>query len=200
MGKQKKSGSAIFMYCVIGVTVAVATVCFVLYYGNFFRSGAVLWTGITAFTVMYHFWLRIIMGNVTKLFAIRHEHGWFKERRFEKTLYKWLHVRKWKEKVLTYDPQAFSTKHHSLEEIANTMSKAETDHWVNVLISLSTILFGVLWGQLWIFLVTAIVGVLFDAQFIVVQRYNRPIVLRVIKRKTARKKCGSIQGIFGAGE
>ena len=186
MEKQKKSGSAIFMYCVIGATVALSTACFTLYYGGFFKSGAILWTGVTAFTVMYHFWLRIIMGNVTKLFPIRHDQGWFKQRFFEKTLYKWLRVRKWKEKVLTYDPQAFSTKLHSLEEIANTMAKVETDHWVNVLISLSTILFGLFWGQLWIFLVTAIIGVLFDAQFIAVQRYNRPIVLRVIKRRAER--------------
>ena len=68
MSKSKKSGPAIFMYCVIAVTVVVAMICFWLYYNNICPSGVVLWTGIVAFVVMYHFWVRIIMGNVSKLF------------------------------------------------------------------------------------------------------------------------------------
>ena len=127
------------------------------------------------------------MGNVSKLFRIHYKQRWFKQRSFEKGLYKLLRVRKWKEKVLTYDPQAFSVQDHSLEEIANTMAKAETDHWINELISLSTLLFALLWGQFWIFLITTIAAMLFDAQFIVVQRYNRPIVLRVLEKKKQRE-------------
>ena len=182
----KKSGSAIFMYWVIGLCIALAAVSFTLYYTHTLRHSAVLWTGVTAFTVMYHFWGRIIMGNVTKLFGIRHDHPFFKPHRFEKKLYKLLRVRKWKEKVLTYDPEAFSVEKHTLEEIANTMSKAETDHWINELISLSTLLFSLMWGNLWIFASTAIFGMIFDAQFIVVQRYNRPTVQRLMARKEKR--------------
>ena len=33
------------------------------------------------------------------------------------------------------------------------------------------------------FVITAVAAMIFDAQFIVVQRYNRPIVLRVMGRK-----------------
>ncbi|MBQ7335467.1 MAG: hypothetical protein IJW92_03205 [Clostridia bacterium] len=186
MEKPKKSGPAIFMYCVIALTLALSAVCFVLYYGNILPWSALLWTGITAFTIMYHFWLRIILGNVTKLFSIHYRQGWFRERRFEKSLYKLLRVRKWKEKVLTYNPDSFSVKKHTYGEIANTMCKAETDHWVNVLISLSTLLFAIPWGMFWIFLVTAVAAILFDAQFIVVQRYNRPTVLRVMQKKAAK--------------
>ena len=32
MSKHKKSGSAIFMYCIIAITIAVSTLCFTLYY------------------------------------------------------------------------------------------------------------------------------------------------------------------------
>ncbi len=186
MSKPKKSGSAIFMYCVIAVTLAVAAVCFTLYYGHFYRNGAVLWTGIVTFTVLYHFWLRIIMGNVTKLFKIHYSQAWFKEWSFERGLYKFLRVKRWKGKVLTYDPQAFSLKKHSLEEIAITMAKSETDHWVNELISLSTVLFAIPWGYWWLFLGTAVLAMLFDAQFIVVQRYNRPTVLKLIEKQRKR--------------
>ncbi|MBQ8409596.1 MAG: hypothetical protein IJY39_12120 [Clostridia bacterium] len=186
MSQRKKSGSAIFMYCVIGLTLLLSAMCFLLYYGGWIRHGVVLWTGITAFTVLYHFWLRIIMGNVTKKFKLHYSQWWFHERRFEKKLYKFLRVRRWKEKVLTYDPAAFSVENHSLEEIANTMTKAETDHWINELISVTTLFFAIPWGAFWIFLATAILAMLFDAQFIVVQRYNRPVVLRVIERKKQR--------------
>ena len=186
MSKSKKSGSAIFMYIVIAVMAVISALCFVLYYGELLINGAVLWTGITAFTVMYHFWLRIIMGNVTKLFRIHYGQRWFRERRFEKKLYKLLRVRKWKEKVLTYDPDAFSVEKHTLEEIANTMCKAETDHWVNELISLSTLLFAIPWGAFPIFCVTAVLAMIFDAQFIVVQRFNRPTVIRVIEKRKQR--------------
>ncbi len=183
MSKTKKSGPAIFMYCVIAMTLVVAIVCFALYYGNINKNGIILWIGIASFTIMYHLWMRIIMGNVTKLFNINYKQWWFKERRFEKKLYKKLRVKKWKGKALTYNPELFSLKNYSLEEIANTMTKAETDHWINELISLSTLLFAIAWGHLCIFLVTAIVAMLFDAQFIVIQRYNRPRIVKILEKR-----------------
>jgi len=171
------------MYCVITVALVTAIVCFTLYYGEFYKNGIVLWIGITCFTIMYHLWMRIIMGNVTKLFKINYKQVWFEERKIEKKLYKILQVKKWKGKVLTYNPELFSLKDYSLEEIANTMSKAETDHWINELISLSTLLFAIIWGEIWIFLITAIMAMVFDAQFIVIQRYNRPRVLRILEKR-----------------
>jgi len=187
MAQNKPSGSAIFMYCVIAIAIAVTAVSFVLYYGNIYPKSSVLWTGVTAFTVMYHFWGRIIMGNVTKLFKIDYRHPWFKERCFEKGLYKALKVKKWKDKTLTYRPELFSLKDYSLEEIANTMSKAETDHWINELISLTTLLFALVWGELWIFATTAFLAMIFDGQFIVIQRYNRPRVLKAMQKEKTKK-------------
>ena len=67
------------------------------------------------------------------------------------------------------------------------MAKAETDHWINELISLSTMLFPLLWGAPWLFISTAVVGMLFDMQFIVVQRFHRPIIMRVIDKEKQRK-------------
>ena len=190
MKRNKKSGSAIFMYWVIGVTVISSIICFTLYYKNIYKDEKVLWMGITAFTIMYHFWVRIIMGNVSKLFQnhINYNQRWFKERKFEKKLYKIICVKEWKGKALTYNPESFSLKEHSLEEIANTMSKSEVDHWINEIISVSTILFAIPWGKLWIFLITAIVAMIFDSQFIVIQRYNRPRVVKIFEKESKVKK------------
>lgn len=185
MSKIKKSGPAIFMYCVIAITVITTIVCFTLYYGDFYKNGVILWIGITAFTIMYHFWVRIIMGNVSKLFKkhINYKRWWFKEKKFEKEFYELLHVKQWKDKALTYNPESFSLKEYSLEEIANTMAKSEVDHWINEVISLSTLLFAIPWGQFWIFLITAIAAMIFDAQFIVIQRYNRPRIVKILEKE-----------------
>ena len=185
MKKTKKSGSAIFMYWVIGVCLIVSIVCLGSYYLNYTHSNNILFVGITAFTILYHFWGRIIMGNVSKLFRnhLNYDQRFFKERKFEKKLYKFLRVKEWKGKALTYNPEAFSLKKHSLEEIANTMIKSEVDHWINEFISLSTLLFSLLWGKFWIFLVTAIIAMLFDAQFIVIQRYNRPRIMKILEKR-----------------
>ena len=183
MKKTKKSGPAIFMYCLITITLIISIVCFSLYYGKIYNNIIILWVGITSFTIMYHLWMRIIMGGVTKLFKINYKQLWFKERKFEKKIYELLQVKKWKGKALTYNPELFSLKDYSLEEIANTMSKAEIDHWINELISLSTLLFAIPWGEFWIFLITAIVAMIFDGQFIVIQRYNRPRVLKILEKR-----------------
>ena len=107
MTKNKKSGPAIFMYIVIAITIITWLICFSLYYGNICKNKVILWIGIVAFTIMYHFWLRIIMGNVSKLFQkhISYKQWWFKERKFEKGLYKVLRVKKWKKRALTYNPE-----------------------------------------------------------------------------------------------
>ena len=183
--KPKKSGPAIFMYCVIAISLLIAILCFCMYYGFYDRSEFVLWTGIVAFTIMYHFWVRIIMGNVSKLFKkhINYKQWWFKEKKFEKNLYKFLKVKKWKDKALTYNPESFSLKAHSLEEIVNTMAKSEVDHWINELISLSTLLFAIPWGGFWAFFISALVAMIFDSQFIIIQRFNRPRIVKLLERK-----------------
>ena len=195
MSKNKKSGPAIFMYCVIAVTVVVAMICFWLYYNNICPNVVVLWIGIVAFVVMYHFWVRIIMGNVSKLFKkhINYKQWWFREKKFESGLYKTLRVKDWKSKALTYNPESFSLKQNSLEDIANTMVKSEIDHWINEVISLSTLLFIIPWGAALPFVISAIAAMIFDSQFIIIQRYNRPRVVRIIEKKENEIKQEKVQ-------
>lgn len=196
MKKHHLSGPAIFMYSVIALTAIAAAVCFVIHYAGFYESGAVLWTGIVSFMILYHFGLRIFMGEITKRFAIDYNHFWFCEKRFEKTLYRLLHVRKWKDKVLTFDPASFDFQNRTLHQLATTMAKSELDHWINEVISVVSIFFSLIWGCFPAFFITAVAAMLFDAQFILVQRYNRPIVLRLMarreKKESAAKEMASV--------
>ena len=194
MNKPKKSGPAIFMHSVIGLTLIISIICFYIYYNIINDSKIILWTGIVCFTIMYHFWVRIIMGNVSKLFKkhINYKQGLFKERKFEKNLYELLKVKDWKDKALTYNPESFSLKQHSLEEIANTMAKSEIDHWINEVISVSTLLFAIPWGAFWAFFISALAAMIFDSQFIIIQRYNRPRIVKLIEREDKRTEEASV--------
>ncbi len=188
MPKTNKSTPAILMYCIIGAGLITSGICFYLYYLCDINRSALLWVGIVAFMIMYHLWLRIIMGNVTKLFKLSPNMKWFRQRSFEKHIYKFLRVKKWKNKVPTYNPGLFSLKNYSFEQIAYTMTKAETDHWINELISLSSLLFALIWGEFPIFLITCIAAMLFDGQFIAIQRYNRPRILKLAEKRREKVK------------
>jgi len=185
MQKQKKSASAIFMYAVIAAAIIISSVCFWVYYGKILPSSTVLWIGVVTFMIMYHFWVRLIVGYFSKSIKINMDHWWFKEKSFEKKLYKFLRVKQWKKKVPTYNPDHFSVKDRTLVEIVTNMTQAEVDHWLNQLISLSSMLFALLWGEAWIFIITAIAAMLFDGQFIIIQRFNRPRLLRLIRKSSA---------------
>ncbi len=183
MKKQKLSGPAIFMYSAILLTVLISVVCFFLHYSKTYENAVVLWIGIVSFMILYHFGLRILFGKITNKFNIRYSHPWYKSHKFEKGLYKILKVRKWKDKVLTFEPDKYDFKNRTLEQLATTMCKSELDHWINEGISIVSMLFVLLWGCVPAFIISAIVAMLFDAQFIVVQRYNRPIVIRLIQSR-----------------
>ncbi|MBQ4150431.1 MAG: hypothetical protein IJC81_01325 [Clostridia bacterium] len=188
MPKQKLSGPAIFMYGTIMLTVLISAICFALYYSGIYKISIILWCGIVSFMILYHFGLRILMGEVTKHFKIIFRHPFYKERRFEKGLYKLLKVRKWKDKVLTFEPENYDFENRTLEQLATTMAKSELDHWINEVISVLSLLFIFLWGCPPAFLISAVAAMIFDAQFIIVQRYNRPIVVRLIDRKLKKEK------------
>lgn len=193
------SGPAIFMYSVIAICLVISSICFGFYYTGNTDSLIVFWIGMVTFTIMYHFWVRIIMGNVLKLFKkhITYKQYFFKEKKFEKKFYDLIKVKSWKDKVLTYAPQEFDLKENSLETVANNMAKAELDHWINSLISISTISFGFISNVFWPFIVSAIFAMAFETQFIVLQRYNRPRVVKIIEREEKnknREKSNEISG------
>ena len=68
ISKQKPSFAAILMYAIIAVAAISSAICLGIYYLNISCNAVLLWTGIVAFMIMYHLWVRIIFGNVTKLF------------------------------------------------------------------------------------------------------------------------------------
>ena len=185
MKKPKKSGAALLIDIIIEICTILFVFCFIVYYTGYFKNDVVLYTGVTAFTIVYQLGLRLLFGVLTTSFKdkLDSKQFLFKERKFEKKLYEVLKVKKWKKRALTYDPEAFNLRKNTKKQVLQTMLKSELDHWINELISLSTLAFALIWGKFGIFLVTCILAMLFDGQFILIQRFNRPRVERLIKKE-----------------
>lgn len=140
---------------------------------------------VTSGTILYHIFIRIIVGDfVPKSF--KYNSWWFVERRFEKGLYKAIGVKKWKGKMPTYDPAGYALS-NDYEAIANMMCRNEIVHEINMLLSFIPILFSIYVGKPIVFVITSIIAALVDSVFVIMQRYNRPRLVKIINR---RKKNG----------
>lgn len=143
--------------------------------------------GITAMTVCYHFTIRLVIGNIVDA-VMRNEADWrkpwFREKPFEKKLYKRLRVSRWKNRLPTIDENAFAFGKTPTERIIGATCQSEIVHELDILASLAAILFAIPFGDLWVFLITAVLGAAFDLVFVIMQRYNRPRLLRALKRRS----------------
>lgn len=177
-----------FMYVAAGGSLALMFLFFILMVNTAERG--YLTPGITFMTIGYHFTVRLFIGNVMgKLPLSRfNPDAWrFRERRFERILYKILRVRKWKKFIPSYDNGEFSLKDRSIGDIARATCRAESVHTLCVLASLVTVCFSTWFGSFIVFLITGILGAAADMVFIIVQRYNRPRLLRAMNGERTKK-------------
>lgn len=140
---------------------------------------------ITFGTIFYHLAMRLAVGSLID--AKYHNHmdytkKWFTEKPFERKLYRKLQVKKWKKRFPTFNPQDFDIKSNSLTEIVQVTCQAEIVHEVNMVLSFVPISFSVWFGSLGVFLLTSCAAFFFDSIFVIMQRYNRPRLIRLIKK------------------
>ncbi len=162
--------------------------CFAVFFAAnaYYKSGFLYSAAITFGVTFYHFAIRLVIGYFTdKLFCGRTNPNskWFSQKKFEHIVYKKLKVHKWKRLVPTYDPDQFNLEHHSFEEIARSMCSAEICHEVIMLFALFPVLLIIPFGSPAVFIITSVLSALIDLVFVIIQRYNRPRILRLIKRK-----------------
>lgn len=154
-----------------------------------FKKGIFLSFAVTFAVIAYHFGVRLLVGhlynkfmnNQTDIFQSRYQ-----TRQWENKLYQILKVKKWKDKMPTYDNELFSPKYHTYEEIAMAMCQSEMVHKTNVILSLVPILATFWFGSLAVFLITSVCAALFDTVFVVIQRYNRPRIIRIVLKQQAK--------------
>ena len=146
---------------------------------------------VTSLTIFYHFSMRLIVGYlIDSIFhnKINYKKSWFNQRNFEKKAYNVLRVKLWKDKMPTYSPDTFNAKKHSLDEIVGAMCQSEIVHEINVIISFVPLLFSMAFGSFMAFLITSIIAAIFDLCFVIMQRFNRPRLVRILEK--AKNKSG----------
>ena len=157
-------------------------------------SSIILSICITLGVIAYHFAMRLIVGTSIDLIfhnKMNYNLFWFRQRKFEKKLYKLLRVRKWTKKIPTYSPDTFSVEKHSWKEIAMATCQSEIVHELIILFSLLPILLIIPFGTPLVFVLTSIASCFIDATFVIVQRYNRPKLIAYITKldkKISQKK------------
>ena len=140
--------------------------------------------------MFYHLGFRLAVGySIDAKYHNQMDHTkkWFTEKPFEAKLYKTLQVKKWKKWFPTFNPQAFDIKRHSMTGIVQTTCQAEIVHEVNMVLSFVPVIFSVWFGSLGVFLITSCAAFLFDSVFVVMQRYNRPRLIRLMKKRQKDK-------------
>lgn len=141
---------------------------------------------VTLGTVCYHMSARLIVGLVfVRCMTADCTNAWFQPRRWEKKLYRTLGVKRWKDRMPTFNPREFAMENRSLDEIIQATCQAELVHEVNIAISFVPIISAIWFGALPVFIITSLCGAMFDMLFVIMQRYNRPRLLRLMQRQEA---------------
>ena len=153
---------------------------------GYMKNGWFLTLLITFGTISYHFVMRLLVGFVIDRLLDNHvdyRRRWFQVSDAEQKFYKWLKVKQWKGKMGTYDPNSFDPKLHSWEEIASATCQAELVHEVIIALSFLPLLAAIVFGAFPAFAVTSVLAAGFDAIFVIMQRYNRPRIIKIIEKK-----------------
>ena len=174
---------------ILGLFVlAILMIAFYSLY-HYYQRPWMLSVAITLFTIFYHFAMRLIVGEaVTVAFRGKEfpqDRLGFRLYDFEKDLYRKLNVKQWKLNVITAKPEQFDLKQVSPQELLHNVMQAEFVHRLIMIFSFVPIFFIIPFGAPLAFILTSVFASLFDCVFVIIQRYNRP---RVIKYMTIMER------------
>lgn len=140
---------------------------------------------IAAGTTAFHFGIRLIIGiGIDRKYNNKFDYRkkWFQPRKFENELYEILKVKKWKGFMPTADPEAFKIVEGGYEKLAQVTCQSEIIHEINMLASFLPLFASLLVGDFWVFFITSLLGAVYDLLFVIMQRFNRPRILRIAER------------------
>lgn len=140
---------------------------------------------ITFGTTAYHFVMRLLVGLVFSSVMNNkadYRKRWYQVGRLEMTIYQKLKVSKWKGKMPTYDRTLFDPRVHTWDEIAQSTCQAELVHETIVLLSFLPVAAGLWFGSYTVFIITSVLAALLDMVFVIMQRYNRQRIIKLLTR------------------
>lgn len=165
------------------VVFLAGTIAAVVFYQ---RTSSEIWLtfAITFGTTTYHFIMRWVVAFIYN--SIMHNKADYRKRRYrvseaEKKFYEKLRVKKWKKFMPTYNPCLFDPKQRTWDEIAQATCQAELGHETIAVLSFVPILAGRWLGGYPAFVITSVLAAMFDMIFVIMQRFNRQRILKLIK-------------------
>ena len=174
----------LLLKCLTIISLFLMIASMIMY--NKLNIGLFFSLAITFGTTFYHFAMRLVVGylvdHMMKNQADYHK-KWYQPLSFEKSLYKKLKVKQWKRKMPTYDPIQFSLENKSFDAVAQAMCQAEIVHEVIIVFSFLPILASHWFGAFAVFMITSIGAAAFDLMFVMMQRYNRPRIVKLAERE-----------------
>lgn len=170
-----------FVYVVSIVSMALMFV-FLISYFNTMSNANLIW-GIAMMVICYHFIERITITTLFDAFykpeiVNPNEHR-FQQRSFENGLYRKIRVRRWKNSFSSFDPNNFSLRFYSIDELIFEGCKAEMTHWVCLFVGFLSLIFIIWFGAFTIYLSASVIGAVYDLAIIAVQRFNRPRLQKI---------------------
>lgn len=148
---------------------------------------------ITFGTISYHVTMRLLVGFLFRsVIQNRADYSkrWYQVGKHEMAVYEKLNIKSWKHRMPTYDRTLFDPRVHSWNEIAQAMCQAELVHETIVLLSFLPVVEGIWFGAYAVFIITSLLAACFDLLFVMMQRYNRQRVMKLLKHKSITI-CGS---------
>lgn len=188
--KQKKPNTISVLLLLTAAALA-GTVLFGVLFQTCAR-GVFLTLHISFSTIFYHFFMRILVAAAVTAYGrsrgFSPDAAWYRPRRWEAALYRRLRVKRWKTKLITARPEQFDLRRQSYAELLRNMTQAELGHTIMMALSFVPLLWIPVFGAAPVFLITSILACAMDAPFVMIQRYNRPRVQRLMQQAQLHTK------------
>lgn len=165
------------------IVTALFCLFIALYY--YFLHPALLTLTITFFTFSYHLTMRLAVGYTLNAIInnkVNYNKKIFQEMPFEKKFFKLIKMHKLKKHAPTFNPKYFDIK-NGLESVIMASCQAEIIHTVIFFLSYLPIVFCIFWNSFWAFFITSVISSFIDLYFILLQRYNRPRLIKALQRQ-----------------
>lgn len=183
--KMKTSRKTLFTIIVI-ISLSVLLPCGAIVLDFAFANDFTKCLSLIMCLTGYNFFVRTIIGQTVTFFLRNKNHfnlesAWLRPKKFEKPLYRFLKVKKWKKHAVTAIPEQFDLENLPLETVVKNMIQAELVH----LIIIFAVLIPILFARQTVFPCLVVIGSVFsavwDMQYVILQRYNRPKIVRLMK-------------------
>ncbi len=171
---------AMISLTLISLVLFVITLAFALI---LHENSLLLTLAITFGITLYHFSMRLAVGYLVKMAGDRYrpESAWFSVGKREESFYRRLKLHKLiRRGVPTYSPEEFDAS-RGMSALLQSTCRAEVVHEVIMVLSFLPLMMN-LFFQSSAYLWTSIMGAVIDLFFVIVQRCNRPRLMRLSVR------------------